>query len=197
IDHVSRVVAIPVAGQEPAVGYGTGEQSRTGVRRLNVKRRGRDPLLDRPIHRPPEHALVIVVHAEDEAAVDHDAEAVQPPRDGRIVTPEVLAFVASGEVGRRKRLEADEQTAQSRLGGALDDIVAEDRVDGGRALKKASHAAHAVEERGGKAAIAEEMIVEEVEVAARQPVDFSEGGVDTLRVEGASALEERVLVAEV
>src|SRR5262249_61878232 len=117
----------------------------------------RAPLFHPPLSRRPAHALVFGVQAEDEAAVDHDAEAVQPPRDGRIVTPEVLAFVASGEVGRRKRLEADEQTAQSRLGGALDDIVAEDRVDGGRALKKAAHAAHAVEERAGQAAIAEEM----------------------------------------
>ena len=56
--------------------------------------------------------LVIVVHPEDEAAVDHDAEVVQTPGDGGVVAPEVLALVALDEIARGKRLEADEQAAQ-------------------------------------------------------------------------------------
>ena len=49
----------------------------------------------------------------------------------------------------------------------------------------------------GEAPIAEQVIVEEVEMAARQPIDLGERVVDALRVEGLAALEERVLVAEV
>ena len=46
-------------------------------------------------------------------------------------------------------------------------------------------------------AVAEEMVIEKVEMASRQAVDFGESFVDTLRVETSAALKERVLVAEV
>ena len=54
-----------------------------------------------------------------------------------------------------------------------------------------------VEQRGGEAAIAEQVIVEEVEMAAGQPRDLRERVVHPLRVERSPAFEERVLVAEV
>ncbi len=49
----------------------------------------------------------------------------------------------------------------------------------------------------GKATIAEQMIVEEVEMPARQPIDLGERVVHSLGVERPAAFEERVLVAEV
>jgi hypothetical protein len=69
--------------------------------------------------------------------------------------------------------------------------------DGRRALEQTIHAAHAAEERRGEAAIAEQVVVEKVEMPARQPRDLRQRIVDALRVERSAAGEERVLVAEV
>ena len=99
-----------------------------------------------------EHVLVVLVHAEDEAAVDHDAEAVQPVGDGGVVAAEVLALVAAREIAGRERLEADEQAAQPGFGGALDQVAAQDRVDRRRALEQTAHAAHALEQRRARSA---------------------------------------------
>ena len=54
-----------------------------------------------------------------------------------------------------------------------------------------------VEQRRGEAAVAEQMIVEEIEMAPGQARDLGERVVHALRVERSAALEERVLVAEV
>ena len=53
------------------------------------------------------------------------------------------------------------------------------------------------EQRLGEAAVAEQMIVEKIEMAARQPVDLGQRIVDALRVKAASTLKERILVAEI
>ena len=101
------------------------------------------------------------------------------------------------QVRRVERLESDEQAAQPRIDGLLEQIGREHGVDGAGGLPQAAHAAHAVEERRGEAAIAEQVIVEKVEMPARQPLDLRERGVDGLRVERPAAFEERLLVAEV
>ena len=106
-------------------------------------------------------------------------------------------MLRAGEVAGRQRLEADEDAAQARGGRMFDQIAVQDRIDGRGALEEAAHAAHAVEQRRGEAAVAEQVIVEEVEMAARQPLDLGERVVDPLGVERAAAVEERVLVAEV
>src|SRR5947209_3414759 len=101
------------------------------------------------------------------------------------------------EVLRVERLEADEDAAHARLGRALDQVSLEDRAHGARALEHAAHPAQAGEERLGETAVAEEVIVEEVQVPARQALHLRERPVDLERVEGAAALVERVLVTEV
>src|SRR5207302_1558525 len=106
-------------------------------------------------------------------------------------------FVAGGEVGGIERLEADEETAQSGFRRPLDDVAAQDGIDGRGALEEPSHPAHAVEQRRRESAVAEQVIVEKVEMPSRQPVDLRQRVVDALGVERASMLEERVLVAEV
>ena len=52
-------------------------------------------------------------------------------------------------------------------------------------------------ERFGKPPVAEQMIVEEVEMASGQPLDLGQRIVDPLGVEAAAALKEGVFVAEV
>ena len=197
INNVPGVVLVPVAGQDPALGLHSREQACAGVRRLDVKRRGRDAMLDRPIHRPLEHIRTVVIHAEDEAAVDHDAEVVQPLRDGGIVAAEILALVAACQVRRRQRLESDKNASKSGLRGPLDEVAAKNGIHGRGPLKEPTHAAHAVEERACELRVAEKVVVQKVEVAARQPIDLRERVVHALGIEGPAAAEERVLVAEV
>jgi hypothetical protein len=154
-------------------------------------------VLDGPIHRPPEYIRVVVIHAEDEAAVDHDAKVVQALRDDGIVAAEVLALVAAGQVGRRQRLEPDEDATESRLRRPLDEVAAKNRVDGRGALEETVHPAHAAKQRGGKLRVSQQVVVEKVEVASRQPIDLRQRVVHPLGIERPASVEERVLVAEV
>jgi hypothetical protein len=167
------------------------------IRRLDVIGRRRETVLDAPFDGPLEDRLVIVVHAEDETAIDHDAEAVQALRDRGIVATDVLALVALDEITCRQRLEPDKQATQTSVGSALGDVAAENRVNGGRALKQPAHAAHALEQRGREAVVAEQMVVEEIEMTARQPLDLGQRVVDALGVERTAPGEKGVLVAEV
>jgi hypothetical protein len=64
-------------------------------------------------------------------------------------------------------------------------------------LEDAAHALHPIEQSFGEVTIAEEMIVEEVEVTARQALDLGERVVYPLGVEATTALEEGVLVTEI
>ena len=115
----------------------------------------------------------------------------------RVVAAHVLVLPLLDEVRRVERLEPDEEASQSCIDGALEKTGREHGIHGPGGLPEASHAAHAVEERRGEAAIAEQVIVEEVQMTAGQPLDLGERRIDGLRVEGASAFEERLLVAEV
>jgi hypothetical protein len=122
---------------------------------------------------------------------------VEAVGDGLVVATQVLPFVASFEVAGGEGFEADEDAAEARFGGSLDEVAAGDGVDGCCALKDSAHAFHAFEEGFGEAPVAEEMIVEEVEMTTGQAVDFGEGIVDALGVEALSALKEGVFVTEV
>ena len=58
-------------------------------------------------------------------------------------------------------------------------------------------AAHAIEQRRREPPVAEQVVIEKVQVTARKTIDLGERGVDRLGVEGLAAFEERFLVAEV
>jgi hypothetical protein len=64
-------------------------------------------------------------------------------------------------------------------------------------LPQAPHAAHPFEERRGETPIAEQMIVQKVEMPPRQTVDLRKRRVHRLCVERAAAFEEGFLVTEV
>jgi len=89
---------------------------------------------------------VISIKPEDKTAVDHNAKTVEPLRNFFVVTPQVLALVGAGESFARKRLETNEETAQSGLGGFFDQIVTQNRVNRGGALEHAIHAAHSAKQ---------------------------------------------------
>ena len=117
--------------------------------------------------------------------------------DCLIVASEVLAFVATAEIFLGEGFKSDEDAAQAGFGGAFDEVSAEDGIDSGCTLKQAAHAFHSREKSFREVTIAEEMVVEEVQMTARQAFDFRESFVDTLRVKAAAALEKGILVAEV
>ena len=150
-------------------------------------------MLHGPIHRPLEHVRVVVIHPEDEAAVDHDAEVVQPLRDGGIIASQVLALVAQREIVGRERLEPDEEAPESGLCRSFDEVAAQHGINRRRALKQAPHAAHPLEQGCPEALVAEQVIVEEVEMPARQPIDLGERIVDALGVEGAASAKNASL----
>jgi hypothetical protein len=56
---------------------------------------------------------------------------------------------------------------------------------------------HSFEQRRGEPRIAEEVIVEEIQMASRQALDLRQRRINGLRIERSSALEERFLVREV
>jgi len=60
-----------------------------------------------------------------------------------------------------ERFEADEDAAHARGGGALDQVVAQDRLYCARPLEQATHAAHALEQAACEPFVAKQMIVQE------------------------------------
>ena len=135
--------------------------------------------------------------AEDEAAVDHDAEPSQAADRLGVVAPRFCRLPRRLETARVERLEPDEQAAQAGRRGPLEEVRVQDGLHRGRPLEDAPHAAHPLEEFGREAGVREEMVVEEIEVTAGKRVDLGERLVHALRVERAPAGEEAVLVAEV
>ena len=194
---VPRVVEVPVAVPDAAVLLHAIEERRARIGREDVEGRGLDPLLDGPAHGAVEDTRVVLVHAEDEAAVHHHAQAVQPPDRLRVVAVEVLDLALGAEARGIERLEADEEAAQARLHRLLEQRRLQDRAHGPRRLPDALHPPHPLEERRGEAHVAEQVIVQEVEVAAGKARDLGERLVHALRVEALASLEEGLLVAEV
>ena len=114
-----------------------------------------------------------------------------------VVPAQVLLLLVPAQVLGVEGLEADEHAAHAGGRGTLDQVTAQDRLHGAGSLEQPAHPAHALEQSLGEPPVAQEMVVEEVEVPAGETVDLRERGVDRLRVERPAALVERVLVAEV
>jgi len=190
------VVRVPVARGDPALRGHVLEQRGTGVRRQDVERGRGDPALNSPVDRSGEHVRILAVQTEDEASIDQDAEVIEPPDDVAIVAAQVLPLAGAGQAAGRERLESDEEAPESRRRRVFDDVIAQDGIDGRGPLEHTPHSPHAAEQIPREARIAQEMVVEEIEVAARESGDLGKRRVDGLGVERAPAREEPVLVAE-
>src|SRR5947208_14711611 len=110
-----------------------------------MKRRRRNPRLDGPVDSTRKDDSVVSVQSKDEAAVDHDAEAVESAHHVAVIPAEVLALAGAFEATARKRFETHEQTSQAGGCRVLDQIVAQDRINGRGSLKDAAHSLHAAE----------------------------------------------------
>ncbi len=183
--------------EEASFRFHPAEEGRAGIRREDMEGGGLDPLVDGPTYRPIEHGSVVLVHAEDEAPVHHHPQAVQPPHRLAVIAVEVLDLALGAQARRVQGLEADEEAAQA--GGHR--LFEEGRLQDGRhrprGLPDAAEPAHPLEERCREAHVAEQVVVQEVKVAAEQARDLREGRVHPLRVEALPSREEGLLVAEV
>ncbi len=193
---MARVVEVPVPRFDPVTLGHVGEQRSTGVRRQNVEGGRGDANFDGPVYGATEDLRTVSVEAEDEAAVDHDAEAVEPAYDLAIVAAEVLALAGALEAARGERFEPNEQAPESCRRRVFDAIIAQDRVDSCGCLKDAAHSFHAAEEISGEPGIPEEMIVQEVEMSAGKAGNFGKRVIHELRIERAPSCKETILVAE-
>src|SRR5438552_970319 len=145
----------------------------------------RDPGLDGPVYGAAEDIAVVSVQAEDEAAVDHDAEAVEFADYFAVIPAEILALAGACEAAARKRFEANEQTSQTGGGRLFDQIIAQDRIDRGGSLKDAAHSLHAAEQISREPGISEKVIVEEVEMPAGKARNLGQRIIHELCVERA------------
>src|SRR2546430_3811291 len=110
---MARVVEVPVARFDPVTCGHVGEQCCPGVRRQNVEGGRGDSNLTSPVNGADEDITVISIQAEDEAAVDQDAEAVEPAHYLAIAAAEILALAGALEAAAGKRFEANKQTSQT------------------------------------------------------------------------------------
>src|SRR5690606_35960558 len=115
----------------------------------------------------------------------------------RIVFLKILLFIALLQVCRRKRLKADEQTAQTCGGSFFDHVTAQNCVDSGSCLEDPVHTLHSFEQLRCESCISKKMVVKEVKVPARKAVNFRQRIVHHLGIKALSPLEEGILVTKV
>src|SRR5215469_15565174 len=138
-----------------------------------------------------------MVHSENKAAVDHHAKTVQAPDGFPIIPVQVLELALSFQVRLVCGFKADEQAAEATVNRLLDQSRREDGVHCAGGLPDTTHAFHAVKQRSRESAVAKKMVVQKVEMAARETFDFGQCVVDALSIEAAPALEKCFFVAEI
>src|ERR1700759_2173112 len=74
VGDVARIVEAPISGNDAVFAHHAGVELSAWIWRHDVKCRGCDAMIDRPVNRTAEDIVAILVHAEDEASIDHDAE---------------------------------------------------------------------------------------------------------------------------
>ena len=197
VDDRARVVLAPVVRGDAAVALHLLEQACAGIGREDMEGGRGDAVLDAPLHCSAEHVLVVVIKAEHEAAVDHDAQAMQSLDSCHIVLREILQLIARAQILWREGLEAEEDTAQPSLGSLLYQVALQHGGHRGSTLEDAPHAAHALKQFPREMRTAQQVVVEEIEVAAWQAVYLSQGLIDALHIERLALAIERILIAEV
>ena len=77
-----------------------------------MKGRRLNALADSPVNRTCKNSGVILIHAKDEAAVDHHPQVVQAADRRAVIAVEILVLMLRGQVAFIQRLKADKETAQ-------------------------------------------------------------------------------------
>src|SRR5262249_13042952 len=159
-DGMPGVVEVPVRGRDPTRGRHSAMKAGSRIRRQDVERRRFNAVLNRPFNRSLEHRLVVSVHAEYEAPVDHHAKIVKLANGIAVIPVEVLELALFTEISVIERLESYEQAAQSGGDGPFDQLRACYRRHGSSSLPQAAHATHPVKERSRETRRAQQVVVE-------------------------------------
>ena len=102
------VVKIPVLNRDAALVRDAIVECRGWVRRQDVERSRLNPLLDRPLDSACEDLLVVAVHPEHKASVDHHSEVVQSVNRFGIIAAHVLVLTLLHKVRRVQCFESHE-----------------------------------------------------------------------------------------
>ena len=92
-DGMPGIIEIPMGRGDPSFCLNSLVQGRPGVWSQNMEGGCLDSLLDRPFYGPIEYCLIIIVHAEDKAGIDHHAQVVKSLNSQVVVPVQVLNFV--------------------------------------------------------------------------------------------------------
>src|ERR1043166_2971995 len=163
-----RVVEIPVPSFDAVAVFHLSEQRGARVWRQDVKSRRCDSAFDCPVHRAGKDVAIVASRAENEAAIDHDPEGIQPADNLAIAASEVLTLAGAYETVTRERFESHEQASQTDSSSPFDQVVTQDRINCGGSLKNAAHAFHSTEQLAREPGIPKKMIIQKVQVLARQ-----------------------------
>src|SRR5205814_10004178 len=107
IDDMARVVEIPVAMEKTPLLCHALVQGSGRVGSENVKGRGFNALLDGPFDGPVKDGFVIIVHAKNEAPIDHDPKIVQTLDSSMIVSIQILILVLLLQIRSAERFKAN------------------------------------------------------------------------------------------
>src|SRR5437867_3505165 len=143
---MSRVVKIPVGVEYSSSILHAFIEASAGIRCQDMERSSFDALRYGPIHGPSENRFVISIHAEHEAAIDHNAQFMQPSYGSAVVTMDVLHLPLVSQVADVRGFEAHKKTPQPAIHSLFQYPRLQHRIHSACSLPKPAHTAHAVEE---------------------------------------------------
>src|SRR5262245_41551682 len=110
---MAGIIEMPIPVLDPVLGLHPLKEGRVRIRGQYMKGGGFNALPDGPGHSALKDRLVILIHAKDKTAVNHDPQIMET-LDGLAVIPvEVLVFALRPEIGGIERFKANEQAAQA------------------------------------------------------------------------------------
>src|SRR5215475_757947 len=194
---MSSVVKIPVGVEYPSSILHSFIKASAGIRCQDMERGSFDALRYGPIHGAFENRFVIGIHAEHEAAVDHNAQFMQPSHGSAVVTMKVLRLPLVSQVADVRGFEAHKETPQPAIHSLFQYARLQHRIHSACSLPKPAHTAHAVEKCRRKIWISQQMIIEKVQVPPRQALDLGKCGVHCLCIKRSPTREKRLLVTKI
>src|SRR3954454_8291424 len=118
-DNMLTVVELPVAREDAALAGQPSVQRRAGEWRDDGEAREVDAGVDREIRGHLEYVEVIVIEAEDEAALHGDPEIVEIGDECSVIDGAVETLVGVGEACRGDRFQAEEEATAAGAGHQL------------------------------------------------------------------------------
>ena len=172
---MAGVVEVPVAVQQPPLRLHPPKERRARVGREDVEGGGLDALSTAHSTVRSKTAASSSSMPKTKLPLTMTPEAVQAPDGLAVVAAEVLGLALRAQAVGAEGLEADEEAAQAAGHGLFEQPGRSTEATVPAACQSRPMPRMAVEEGRGEARVAEEMVVEEVEVPAGQARDLGEG----------------------